>query len=90
MKYITILLCILLTACGKNASEYSVSTDTNEVIIINACLQREIFNECMKVLPAGPTATKYNDWDEVVSECRVTSRHLSKRARKFVPAECEG
>ena len=36
---------------------------------INQELRREIFKECMQLLPAGPQETKYNDWDEVVEEC---------------------
>ena len=27
------------------------------------------FENCLKLLPASPQFTHYNDWDEVVSEC---------------------
>ena len=91
MKYIVLLLAFTLTACGKHSSDTTAyASDPGDVIVTNACMQRELFNECMKLLPAGPQATKYNDWDEVVSECRIGARYMSKRARKFVSPECEG
>lgn len=40
--------------------------------------QAKLFDNCMQSLPAGPQKTKYNDWDEVVSECRKTSHYLSQ------------
>jgi len=91
MKYIILMLAVTLTACGKHASDTTAfASDENDVIVVNACLQRELFNECMKALPAGPVATKYNDWDEVVKECRQGSRYMAKRARRHVTPECEG
>lgn len=42
-------------------------------------IRREIFKECMAALPAGPVATKYNDWDEVVAECDTVAYYQSKR-----------
>jgi len=41
-------------------------------------LRREIFNECLKNLPAGPDETKYNDWDDVVEECGEQAYYLSR------------
>ena len=91
LKYIILLLALTLTACGKHSSETTgYHSDVNEVIINDMCLQREIFNDCMKNLPAGPQATKYNDWDEVVKECRYTAYYLAKRRRAVVKPECEG
>ena len=42
-------------------------------------LREELFFKCMQSLPAGPLATKYNDWDEVVSECGQQAYYLSNR-----------
>lgn len=28
------------------------------------------FKECMAALPVGPVSTHYNDWAEVVAQCR--------------------
>ena len=42
-------------------------------------LRQELFFKCMQALPAGPQATKYNDWDEVVSECGTQAEWLAKR-----------
>ena len=91
MKYIALLLTLTLVACGKHSSETTAySSDVDDVIVVDQCLRREIFNECMKNLPAGPVATHYNDWDEVVKECHSSAYYMAKRRRAFVKPECEG
>ena len=91
MKKLIVIFSLFLVACGKHSSETTgYASDVNDVIIQDMCIQREAFLECMKALPAGPQATKYNDWDEVVAECRHTSYYLSKRKRAVVKPECEG
>ena len=91
MKYTAILLALALTACGQHSSETTAyASDTDDVIVTDQCLKREIFTECMKILPAGPQATHYNDWDEVVSQCGREALWMSKRRRAFVKPECEG
>ena len=52
------------------------------------CLRREIFLQCMKALPAGPQATKYNDWDEVVGKCESVSYYQSLKKKTQIAAEC--
>jgi hypothetical protein len=32
-------------------------------------VRQRLFKECLQALPAGPSSTKYNDWDEVVEAC---------------------
>jgi hypothetical protein len=54
------------------------------------CLQREIFKECMESLPAGPASTHYNDWDEVVSQCREVAYYHSLRIESTIKNECKG
>lgn len=89
--YIILLLTLTLTACGKHSSDTTAfASDVDDVVVVDMCLQRELFNECMKNLPAGPVATKYNDWDEVVKECRIGARYMAKRRRGVVNPECEG
>jgi hypothetical protein len=53
------------------------------------CMRREIFQQCMKALPAGPQATKYNDWDEVVSQCESVAYHQSLRKSDSIKPECK-
>ena len=84
MKKLILLPVLLLAACSKDDKPFIDERESN------LCLQREIFNECMKILPAGPLSTKYNDWDEVVKECRYTAYYLAKRRRAVVKPECEG
>jgi hypothetical protein len=56
--------------------------------VVDQCMRREIFQECMQSLPAGPTSTRYNDWDEVVDSCESTAHYQSRRAREHVRPEC--
>jgi hypothetical protein len=70
---------LLITSCEKK-----------DRTMHDMCLQREIFKECMESLPAGPTSTKYNDWDEVVIECRKVAYHYSKRRESAIKNECKG
>jgi hypothetical protein len=43
----------------------------------------------MKALPGGPIATHYNDWDEVVNECRSYAWSVSHRLQSQVKKECQ-
>ena len=52
------------------------------------CLRQELFKECMAALPAGPVATKYNDWDEVVRACEGQALDASLRLIQFIKPEC--
>ena len=45
-------------------------------------LQAELFFKCLKHIPKGPLASKYNDWDEVVSECGSQARLMSWKCVK--------
>lgn len=42
-------------------------------------LQPMYFDQCLKNLPNGPQKTHYNDWAEVVSQCRYASSEMSNR-----------
>lgn len=45
-------------------------------------LRAKLFLSCMNSLPAGPTATMYNDWDEVVEECGRQAYFMSLRRKE--------
>ena len=60
------MLAALLAGCGITA-EYGV-TDKKA--------QQELFFECLEKLPAGPVSAHYNDWAEVVKECRAAAREM--------------
>lgn len=53
------------------------------------CLRREIFQQCMAALPAGPKATMYNDWDEVVGQCDSVAHYQSLRRESQIKPECQ-
>ena len=82
MKKLILFSVLLLAACGKDDKPFI------DERVANQCLRRELFNECMKMLPAGPVATKYNDWDEVVAECGRQSYYMSQRKESTIPAGC--
>ena len=76
MKKIYFIVCILfvVTLSSCDVSFPKCTTDNK--------LRREIFNECLKNIPKGPERTTYNDWEEVVVECRYTSLCLSQTCTK--------
>lgn len=41
-------------------------------------LQKQAFESYMTMLPSGPEETKYNDWAEVVDQCRSYAREISE------------
>jgi hypothetical protein len=82
MKKLILVSVLLLAACGKDDKPFI------DERVANQCLRRELFNECMKSLPAGPVATKYNDWDEVVAECGRQAHYMSQRKESTIPAGC--
>lgn len=56
---------------------------------VNQCLRVELFQACMKSLPAGPKSTQYNDWDEVVAQCERTSYAQALRKLVHIKPECQ-
>lgn len=85
MKYALLLCAVLLAGCEyKTAQEVKESRQT-----VDQCLRREVFNQCLVSVPKGPeVAGKYNDWDEVVSECATSAYRISIRLREQVKPEC--
>lgn len=86
-KIICLLLAVLLlTGCEKPES-----------MVVDQCLQREIFKErmreifkeCMAVLPKGSTSVhNSNDWDEVVAECASVAYYQALIQLVFEKPEC--
>ena len=74
-KKLSIPLMLLLAGCAPklpNGEPYSGGYYDQDV-------RRDGFFECLRALPAGPQATRYNDWSEVVSECGSQATTLSAR-----------
>lgn len=93
MKYLLLTLIVFLTGCMSPTDiavqkQYDQDRLDSAVARQDQCMSREIFMGCLDKAPAGPQAVKYNDWDEMVQECRVTANQLSKRAPKYVTPEC--
>jgi hypothetical protein len=89
-----VLSLLFLTGCNKHTDANGVTTisateiDKSEKASMDQCLRATLFQQCLKALPAGPLATKYNDWDEVVKECQIASQYQSHRKLKNIKEEC--
>lgn len=57
--------------------------------VVDQCMRAELFQSCMKSLPAGPVATQYNDWDEVVDSCSSAAYYQALRRREHIKPECQ-
>lgn len=79
---ITLLIALTLTACGD--ATYKPSAPGPD-----QCLRAELFQSCLKSVPAGPNETKYNDWNEVVRECQYASYYQSLRKLSAIKQECQ-
>jgi hypothetical protein len=77
MKGFVLLLVLIISGC-----------DIPEQPIVDQCLRVELFQNCLKIIPAGPTTVVSNDWAEVVDECETTAYYQSKRLREFIKPEC--
>lgn len=64
--------------------------DSPRDLITDQCLRVALFQQCIHNLPAGPSTTKYNDWDEVVKACDQVAYYQSKRPRFAITPECRG
>ena len=40
-------------------------------------LQVKLFSDCLAQVPKGPERTVYNDWAEVIAECRGASHDMA-------------
>lgn len=63
----------LMAACNQPPPNTKVRCQYDQEI------RRDIFMECLRVVPQGPAATKYNDWSEVVNECGDQAGYMSLR-----------
>jgi hypothetical protein len=56
--------------------------------IVDQCMRVELFSRCLAAAPAGPQTTTYNDWAEVISQCRSEAYYQSLRMRAHIKPEC--
>lgn len=71
-KKIVVLALLALAGCARGPAEDAKETK-------RGLLRHEYFVECMKLLPAGPVQTQYNDWDEVVDSCSNQAYYQSNQ-----------
>lgn len=82
MKLIVVAFIALLAGC--DASEQRARTPEPD-----QCMRREIFKECLALIPKGPQSVhNSNDWQEVVAECGEVALYQSKRQPEFIKPEC--
>lgn len=77
---------VLVLAIGtmSGCDQLPPPTTTNE------CAREQIFQACLKALPAGPASTHYNDWDDVVDSCESHAYYTAQQIRSTVPLQCRG
>ncbi len=73
------MLTAVLAGCG-DPSPNSMMRDQ--------CKRQQIFLQCMAALPAGPEATMYNDWAEVVEACETAAAYQALRPAWAIKPEC--
>ena len=61
-----------------------------EQVVMDQCLRRDLFLDCLKAVPKGPDRTRYNDWSEVVAECNkfAYENHKQGRAQAALTYSC--
>ena len=79
-KVAAMVVALLLAACGEHP----------DTIISDRCAVNDIFQQCMKSLPTGPSSTHYNDWSEVVTACQDVAYRHSLKKRKSIEPMCQG
>lgn len=93
-KILLLLLTVVIAGCNSHTDGNGIThigvgnINKEELPAVDQCMRANLFQQCMKALPAGPAATKYNDWDEVVHACSSTSRNMSLRKLKTIKEEC--
>ncbi len=45
--------------------------------VVNQEIRERLFFQCLERIPKGPEQTKYNDWDEVISECGTQAYYMA-------------
>lgn len=79
-KKALISIAVLAVGCGPGQKLEPVGLDQ--------CMRREIFFECLRAVPPGPSSTQYNDWSEVVDECDSAALYQSKRPLSQIEPQC--
>lgn len=79
----TLLTAVLAGGCTNSEGKPTINTTGTD-----QCMRREIFLQCLQALPAGPQASKYNDWDEVVGACDSAAYYQSLRKLEVIKPEC--
>lgn len=70
--YMLLCISVILAGCSEDSEFFCPYKPDQE-------LRAKLFQECLKLIPKGPQVVKYNDWDEVVSECGSQAYYQSMR-----------
>lgn len=82
-KLAALVCAVSLAGCDDHQQVIAKRTEAYD-----QCVRAELFQACLAAVPAGPQATKYNDWDELVSECGEQARVMSFRPIKAIKEGC--
>ncbi len=80
------LILAAVTSALAGCAQSSDTRDTRPYDPMARSIYRDqLFNDCMKALPAGPQSTRYNDWAEVVDECDSNSFYRANERYRSEP-----
>lgn len=78
-KILLVTIAVLtLTGCVESKPSHATLVN-RELYGIDQEKRIELFNQCLARVPVGPTAVKYNDWDELVETCDEISKSQAKK-----------
>ena len=86
MKSTNILFILAIALALSGCTPVKPKDDTQ----IDQCIRNELFQQCMSVIPTGPThltETK-NQWSDVIEACENQATHASYRLTSVVKLEC--
>lgn len=70
--FMMFILLVLATGCLNTGPSTYPQYETDQK------LRQKLFFKCLKLIPKGPEKTRYNDWDEVVSQCATVAFRLAQ------------
>ncbi|MCP3684724.1 MAG: hypothetical protein GY861_18810 [bacterium] len=70
-KQIIVFSTMMLLGCKYMTPNYCWVADRKAAL--------PVFFKCLEKIPKGPEKTKYNDWDEVIEECKFAAFAFTRK-----------
>lgn len=56
---------------------------------VDQCMRRELFQQCLRLVPQGPKSVGISDWADVVKQCEVASYYQSLVTKSSIAKQCQ-